>query len=597
MANQSSRMNAMVESPTNAPTAATRSTSELHLEGISTASTRQDSNDERTDKSHNKKSQPSPSSPRNFRFFSSKNDKNDRNPNILPGGISSNALVGDTNRSYPTPRSNVAMPNDSLPSLHHAAIADEASSVHSGVSGLHEALRSDESVNRIRSGSSSNIAEHQRNQRGDGLSRKTSQRQKHPLSSRSPIEEEPKTAPLRPERPFGDILPPQQFRNRSADRSAVESDDERLPSSSSKAPSLPGQSGFFNNFKHQGSRAADGIGNAGNRFWKKFGRSGSANEKESSPGPGHPTEEHSYRVIKRSVVDQTRITRIRKSMEAARDKTEYWMPSLPYRAIDYLNHHGILSEGLYRVPGSATEVKALQRRFDTGPYYDTDLLEDENLPDVNAVASMMKAWIRDLPEPLLPKQVANTILEHCDDPQKTPQAMRDALSNLPPYNYYLLFAITCHISLVHSHSKINKMDYNALSICFQHSLQIDSKIFELLVCDWRNCWQGCFTESEYLQQEAAIREAPMNRVDTRAPNQTSRPSSRPTTSRSPERQLINPPHQPPPPPPSSSEGRPTVETPAPFSQDLRHPGKIYSSRQQSPAPKLEPVQNISPMRM
>lgn len=82
--------------------------------------------------------------------------------------------------------------------------------------------------------------------------------------------------------------------------------------------------------------------------------------------------------------------------------------------------------------------------------------------------------------------------------------LKDELSKLPPFNYYLLFAITCHISLLHSCSEFNKMNYNNLCICFQPAIKIDAFCFQFLILDWRNCWQGCWTEKEYLAEEVKL---------------------------------------------------------------------------------------------
>ncbi len=77
----------------------------------------------------------------------------------------------------------------------------------------------------------------------------------------------------------------------------------------------------------------------------------------------------------------------------------------------------------------------------------------------------------------------------------------DELSNLSPFNYYLLFAITCHLSLLLAHSEKNKMDFRNLCICFQPCMKIDAFCFKFLVCDWRDCWKGCKTEAQYIEQE------------------------------------------------------------------------------------------------
>lgn len=106
--------------------------------------------------------------------------------------------------------------------------------------------------------------------------------------------------------------------------------------------------------------AVKGAGALSKGLFGKGGRSYSTNEREA------PVEDEHYvfKVIKLGLVDQTRITRISKRLENSRDKTEFWMPALPWRAIDYLNYKGSDVEGLYRVPGSTAEIRKWQRRFD-----------------------------------------------------------------------------------------------------------------------------------------------------------------------------------------------------------------------------------------
>jgi hypothetical protein len=164
--------------------------------------------------------------------------------------------------------------------------------------------------------------------------------------------------------------------------------------------------------------------------------------------------------------------------------------------------NGCEEEGLYRVPGSGKDVKHWQRRFDTE--HDINLFDEPELYDINTIGSMFKAWLRDLPDEVIPKHVQVKISEQCVGATKAPQLLRDELSKLPPFNYYLLFAITCHLSLLHSFSDKNRMDYRNLCICFQPCLRVDGFCFQFLVQDWKNCWQGCWTEKEYLEEEYRI---------------------------------------------------------------------------------------------
>ncbi|KKZ65816.1 hypothetical protein EMCG_01201 [[Emmonsia] crescens] len=312
-----------------------------------------------------------------------------------------------------------------------------------------------------------------------------------------------KTAPLQPDKMFKDVMG-SSARNRSADRPAADDSHSKAQrvghggsmTSSSSLSQVSGAS-LFNNLKQTSSGAADRLGKAGKGFFGKITRSGSSNEREYLAD-----DTYICRIINLPLVEQTRRTRISKRLEASKDKTEYWMPALPWRCIDYLNFKGCEEEGLYRVPGSGKDVKHWQRRFDTE--YDINLFDEPDLYDINTIGSMFKAWLRELPDEIFPKATQAMIAEKCMGATTAPQLLKDELSRLPPFNYYLLFAITCHLSLLHSYVDKNKMDYRNLCICFQPCMKIDGFCFQFLVCDWKNCWQGCWTEKEYLAIELEV---------------------------------------------------------------------------------------------
>lgn len=137
-----------------------------------------------------------------------------------------------------------------------------------------------------------------------------------------------------------------------------------------------------------------------------------------------------------------------------------------------------------------------------------NLFEVEDLYDINVVGSMLKAWLRELPDELFPKAAQERVLRESYGSEKVPQSLIDELSNLAPFQYYLLFAITCHLSLLLAHSDKNKMDFRNLCICFQPCMRIDSFCFKFLVCDWRDCWKGCRNEAAYIEQEYILFDQP-----------------------------------------------------------------------------------------
>ena len=179
-------------------------------------------------------------------------------------------------------------------------------------------------------------------------------------------------------------------------------------------------------------------------------------------------------------------------------------------------------------------MKHWQRRFDTE--IDIDLLDEEALYDPNTIGSMFKSWLRDLPTDIFPKEQQQELGEELakENPdyqkagQPAPQKLKDTLSNLPPFNYYLLFAITCHLSLLLSHQERNRMDLNNLSICIGPCLYLERWLFNYLVGSWKQCWQGCYTEKEYLLKEKEYEQglgeepqpqAPISRNGSQAPTE------------------------------------------------------------------------------
>lgn len=128
-------------------------------------------------------------------------------------------------------------------------------------------------------------------------------------------------------------------RNRSADRSQGYEEarqDARHPQSDMasahsgglrEAPSS--SSHLLSNIKNTSSRAAGGLNKAGKGIFAKMGRSGS----NTIVTP----EDQRYvcRIINLPLVEQTRKTRIAFRLENSKDKTEFWMPALPWRCIEY----------------------------------------------------------------------------------------------------------------------------------------------------------------------------------------------------------------------------------------------------------------------
>ncbi|MGH0116759.1 UNVERIFIED_CONTAM: hypothetical protein FKN15_051485 [Acipenser sinensis] len=76
---------------------------------------------------------------------------------------------------------------------------------------------------------------------------------------------------------------------------------------------------------------------------------------------------------------------------------EQLAPLIVEQCAKFIRSRGLLEVGLFRLPGQATLVKELRNAFDAGekPSFDSST-------DVHTVASLLKLYLRELPEPLVP---------------------------------------------------------------------------------------------------------------------------------------------------------------------------------------------------
>ncbi|KAF5388857.1 hypothetical protein D9757_005647 [Collybiopsis confluens] len=84
---------------------------------------------------------------------------------------------------------------------------------------------------------------------------------------------------------------------------------------------------------------------------------------------------------------------------------------LPFLADGILALGGTKSEGIFRVPGDSDSVSELKLRIDRG-YYSL-----EGVDDPNVLASLLKLWLRELCEPLVPEEMYNECVANSKDPE------------------------------------------------------------------------------------------------------------------------------------------------------------------------------------
>ncbi|MBZ3885032.1 Rho GTPase-activating protein 22 [Sciurus carolinensis] len=140
-------------------------------------------------------------------------------------------------------------------------------------------------------------------------------------------------------------------------------------------------------------------------------------------------------------------------------------PLLVEQCVDFIRERGLTEEGLFRMPGQANLVRDLQDSFDCGekPLFDSTT-------DVHTVASLLKLYLRELPEPVIPFARYEDFLSCAqlltkDEGEGTLELAKQ-VSNLPQANYNLLRYICKFLDEVQSHSNVNKMSVQNLATVF-----------------------------------------------------------------------------------------------------------------------------------
>lgn len=90
------------------------------------------------------------------------------------------------------------------------------------------------------------------------------------------------------------------------------------------------------------------------------------------------------------------------------DDNQY-VPFLIARCTHIVESKGLSVVGIYRIPGNTAAISALTEQVNRG--FDDQTLADEKWNDVNVVSSLLKLFIRSLPDGLLPNDMYNLFIE------------------------------------------------------------------------------------------------------------------------------------------------------------------------------------------
>ena len=182
------------------------------------------------------------------------------------------------------------------------------------------------------------------------------------------------------------------------------------------------------------------------------------------------------------------------------------VPLIVRKCVEEIEERGLTAKGLYRISGNARRKKQLHAQFDEDSTA-VDLSE-ENYPDINVIAGILKDYLRELPEPLITESLSKLLIKAAQDQVQDQDvtAQKRLLSKfmvqLPQNNRETLVYLLNHFMRVIAEKDTNKMDAHNLSVCFGPvllcpptnltegkdllDLKLHIKIVEFLFYLWKN---------------------------------------------------------------------------------------------------------------
>ncbi|WVQ81563.1 hypothetical protein IAT38_003687 [Cryptococcus sp. DSM 104549] len=140
-------------------------------------------------------------------------------------------------------------------------------------------------------------------------------------------------------------------------------------------------------------------------------------------------------------------------------------PVIVEKCIAAIDERGLDSEGIYRVSGRHAGVQKLVQ----GVEKDEGRFVFEGKDDVFSVASVLKQYLRELPEPVFPLPHPERV-KHTENREShissNFSALRGRLRRLPPIHQTTFQAIIEHLGRVQAHAGTNKMGAKNLAVVF-----------------------------------------------------------------------------------------------------------------------------------
>jgi len=148
------------------------------------------------------------------------------------------------------------------------------------------------------------------------------------------------------------------------------------------------------------------------------------------------------------------------------------VPLIVEKCIAAVDASALDYEGIYRKTGGSGQSKLITQLFERGDYAAFDLLDTDRFNDICSTTSVLKSYLRSLPNPLLTFVLHDEFIfaSSIQDPVHRSAKYADLVKQLPTEHYYTLRILMLHLCRIQEHHLQNLMTARNLGVVFGPTL-------------------------------------------------------------------------------------------------------------------------------
>lgn len=152
-------------------------------------------------------------------------------------------------------------------------------------------------------------------------------------------------------------------------------------------------------------------------------------------------------------------------------KNNAYVPHLVEICTNIVETKGLSVVGIYRIPGNKAAISELSELVNTKDFHFDSCATDVRWEDVNVVSSLLKLFIRSLPDALMPASFYINFIE-ADKKMGLERIvlLKEIVDSLPRHPYETMKHLIRHLCRVSDNCEVNRMEPKNLAIIFGPSI-------------------------------------------------------------------------------------------------------------------------------